>query len=164
MRPACWPPPELEVRQLDREVLVASPRLMEDLVLRSFWEKRFFGQLFGAFALLALVLASVGIAAVVSYAVSQRTHEIGVRLALGATQRQVVRLVLKEGLQLAAVGVGIGLLASWGLLRVLRSQLYGISPTNLGVTGLAVLVLSGVALLACYVPARVRRKWTRWWR
>ena len=143
-----------EVRQLDSEVLVASPRLMEDLVLRSFWEKRFFGQLFGAFALLALVLASVGIAGVVSYAVSQRTHEIGVRLALGATQRQVVRLVLKEGFQLAAVGVGIGLLASWGLLRVLRSQLYGISPTNLGVTGLAVFVLSGVALLSCYVPAR----------
>jgi len=122
--------------------------------LRSFWEKRFFGQLFGAFALLALVLASVGIAAVVSYAVSQRTHEIGVRLALGATQRQVVRLVLKEGFQLAAVGIGIGLLASWGLLRVLRSQLYGVSPTNLGVSGLAVLVLGGVALLACYVPAR----------
>jgi putative ABC transport system permease protein len=63
-------------------------------------------------------------------------------------------LVLKEGFQLAAVGVGIGLLASWGLLRVLRSQLYGISPTNLGVTGLAVLVLGGVALLSCYVPAR----------
>jgi len=96
----------------------------------------------------------VGIAAVVSYAVSQRTHEIGVRLALGATQRQVVRLVLKEGLQLAAVGVGIGLLASWGLLRVLRSQLYGISPTNLGANSLALLVLCGTALLACYLPAR----------
>ena len=63
-------------------------------------------------------------------------------------------LVLTEGVQLAAVGIGIGLLASWGLLRVLRSQLYGISPTNLGVTSLAVLVLSGVAFLACYLPAR----------
>lgn len=62
--------------------------------------------------------------------------------------------MLTEGVQLAAVGIGIGLLASWGLLRVLRSQLYGISPTNLGVTSLAVLVLSGVAFLACYLPAR----------
>jgi ABC-type antimicrobial peptide transport system permease subunit len=66
----------------------------------------------------------------------------------------VTALVLTEGVQLAAVGIGIGLLASWGLLRVLRSQLYGISPTNLGVTSLAVLVLSGVAFLACYLPAR----------
>ncbi len=119
-----------EVRQLDREVVVASPRLMKDVVLRSFWEKRFIGQLFGAFALLALVLASVGIAAVVSYAVSQRSHEIGVRLALGAPKHQVVRLLLKEGFQLALGGIVIGLLASWGLLRVLQSELYGVSATD----------------------------------
>jgi putative ABC transport system permease protein len=143
-----------EVRQLDSEVVVASPWIMTDLVSRSFWEKRFFGQLFAAFALLALVLASVGIAAVVSYAVSRRTHEIGVRLALGASKPEVIRLVLKEGFQLALGGIGIGLLASWGLLRMLESQLYGVSATDPRYYLLLALVLGLVALVACYVPAR----------
>ncbi len=143
-----------KVRELDGEVLVASPLLMQDLVSRSFWEKRFTGQLFGAFALLALVLASVGIAAMVSYAVSQRTHEIGVRLALGATKREVVRFVLKDGFRLALVGIGIGLMASWGLLRVFQSELYGVSASDPRHYLLLALSLGTVALTACYVPAR----------
>ncbi len=143
-----------EVRQLDSEVLVASPRLMKDLVFRSFWEKQFIGQLFAAFALLALVLASLGIAAVVGHAVSQRTHEIGVRLALGATKSEVIRLILKEGFKLALVGVGLGLVASWGLLRVFQSELYGISATEPSHYLLLALVLGIVALTACYLPAR----------
>jgi putative ABC transport system permease protein len=107
-----------------------------------------------AFALLALVLASVGIAAVVGYAASQRTHEIGVRLALGASKPAVIRLVLKQGFRLALCGIGIGLLASWGLLRMLESQLYGVSATDPRYYLLLALVLGLVALVACYVPAR----------
>jgi putative ABC transport system permease protein len=143
-----------EVRQLDRDVLVASPRLMTDLVFRSFWEKRFIGQLFAAFAVFALILACVGIAAVVSYAVSQRTHEIGVRLALGATKPAIVQLVAWRGLRQALVGIGLGLGASWGVLRLLQSELYGVSATDPRQYLLLALTLGMVALIACYVPAR----------
>lgn len=143
-----------EVRQLDRDVLVASPRLMTHLVARSFWEKRFIGQLFAAFAFLALVLACVGIAAVVSYAVAQRTHEIGVRRALGATESEIIGLVVRQGMRQVLVGVGLGLVASWGLLRMLQSEFYGVSATNPRQYLLLALALGMVALLACYVPAR----------
>jgi ABC-type antimicrobial peptide transport system permease subunit len=107
-----------------------------------------------AFALLALVLASVGIAAVVGYAASQRTHEIGVRLALGASKPAVIRHLLKQGCRLALCGIGIGLLASWGLLRVLQSELYGVSATNPSYYLLLALVLGIVVLTASYMPAR----------
>lgn len=142
------------VRQLDREVLVASPRRMTELISQSYWQIPLVGKLFTAFALLALVLASVGIAAVVSYAVSQRTHEIGVRLALGATRPEVIRLLLKEGFRLVLGGMGLGLLASWALLRVFRSELYGVSATDPRHYLLLASVLGLVALIACYVPAR----------
>jgi len=142
------------VRQLDREVIVASPSLMKDLIARSYWQIPLIGKLFTTFALLALVLASVGIAAVVSYAVSQRTHEIGVRLALGASKPEVIRLLLKEGFQLALGGMGMGLLASWGLLRVFKSELYGVAATDPRHYLLLALVLGIVALTACYLPAR----------
>lgn len=143
-----------EVHRLDRDVVVAWPRLMGDLIARSFWEKRFIGQLFASFALLALVLACVGIAAVVSYAVSQRTHEIGVRRALGATESEIIRLVVRQGMRKVLAGVGLGLVASWGLLRLLQSELYGVSATNPRQYLLLALPLAFVALLACYVPAR----------
>jgi putative ABC transport system permease protein len=143
-----------EVRRLDREVVVASPRHMRELISGSYWQIPLIGKLLAAFALLALVLASVGIAAVVGYAASQRTHEIGVRLALGASKPAVIRLVLKQGFRLALCGIGIGLLASWGLLRMLESQLYGVSATDPRYYLLLALVLGLVALVACYVPAR----------
>jgi putative ABC transport system permease protein len=143
-----------EVRQLNRDVLVDLPRLMQDVMARSYWQIPLLGKLLAGFAVLALVLAAVGIGAVVSYAVSQRTHEIGVRLALGATKREVVRLVLKDGFRLALVGTGIGLLATWGLVRVFESELYGVSASALPQYLLLALVLGIVALIACYVPAR----------
>ena len=143
-----------EVRQLDREVVVASPRLMQDLISRSYWQIPLIGKLLALFALLALVLASVGIAAVVSYAVSRRTHEIGVRLALGASKPEVVRLLLKEGFRLTLAGIGIGLGASWGLLRVLERELYGVSASDPRHYLLLALVLGIVAMIACYLPAR----------
>ncbi|MHC1769023.1 MAG: ABC transporter permease [Verrucomicrobiia bacterium] len=143
-----------EVRQLDREVVVASPKPMQDLISHSYWKIPLIGKLLAVFALLALVLASLGIAAVVSYAVSQRTHEMGVRLALGASNLKVVRLLVKEGFRLTLAGIGIGLLASWGLLRVLESELYGVSAADPRQYLLLALVLGIVALTACYVPAR----------
>ncbi|HOB99359.1 MAG TPA: ABC transporter permease [Verrucomicrobiota bacterium] len=143
-----------EVRRLNRDVLVESPRLMQDVMARAYWQISLLGKLLAGFAALALVLAAVGIGAVASYTVSQRTHEIGVRLALGATKREVVRLVLKDGFRLALAGTGIGLLATWGLLRAFQSELYGVSAANPGQYLLLALVLGIVVLTACYLPAR----------
>lgn len=109
--------------------------------------------LLGAFALLALVLAAIGIYGVMAYAVSERTREIGLRLAIGAAPAQLLRMVLLEGLKLALVGVALGALAGWGLLRLLAHQLstlQGFDPALLAWTALALLA---IALVACLVPA-----------
>jgi putative ABC transport system permease protein len=103
---------------------------------------------------LGLILASVGIYGVMSYSVSQRTHEIGIRMALGAGQREIIKLAVGQGLYLALAGIGIGLAASMAITRSLQSMLFGVKPTD-PATYLAVgVLLSGVALLACYLPAR----------
>jgi putative ABC transport system permease protein len=110
--------------------------------------------MFGAFATIALVLAAVGVYGVISYAVSQRTQEIGVRVALGAQRGDVLRLIVGHGLLLGGVGIGIGLGAALGVTRFLRTMLFGVSPFDpVSFVGVSVM-LAGIAVLASYIPAR----------
>ncbi len=127
---------------------------MDGLIARSLASRRFTMILLAVFAALALVLASIGIYGVISYSVARRTHEIGIRVALGAQKGDVFRLVVGRGMILALVGVGIGILGAFGLTHVLSNLLYEVKPTD-PLTFIAVsLVLTGVALLGCYIPAQ----------
>jgi hypothetical protein len=107
----------------------------------------------GAFGLLALVLATVGIYAVISYATRQRTHEIGIRIALGARNAVIFRDVLQQGLRLAVAGLSVGVIASLFLTRLLRGMLFGVQPTDLATLAAVVILVCFVALLASYIPA-----------
>jgi putative ABC transport system permease protein len=128
--------------------------LMEQLVARSLASDRFNLMLLGLFALIGLALAAVGIYGVISYSAAQRTHEIGIRLALGARKGDILKLVVGKGAVLALVGVGIGLAGALALTRVMENFLFGVSTTDpLTFARVAVLLII-VALLACYVPAR----------
>jgi putative ABC transport system permease protein len=116
--------------------------------------RRFPAVLISIFAGVALLLASIGIYGVVSYSVSQQTHYIGVRMALGAGPSDILKLVLKQGLVLALLGVGIGALAAFGLMRLLRSLLFEVSANDVGTFAIVTSGLFFVALFACYLPAR----------
>jgi putative ABC transport system permease protein len=143
-----------QIWAVDKDQTIWAGRTMEEIVAHSLAPRRFNLLLLGVFAALALVLASVGIYGVISYAVSQRTREIGVRLALGAGRRDILKLIVGQGLGLTLAGVALGLLASFALTRWLESLLFGVSNTDpLTFAGVA-LLLTLVALLACYVPAR----------
>jgi putative ABC transport system permease protein len=139
---------------VDPDQPVWKMRSMAMLVRRDFAAPQFTMALTLAFALIALLLAAVGVYGTMSYAVVQRTREVGIRMALGARREEVVRLVLRRGLGVIAVALAVGLAAALGLAPLLRRQLYGVVPLD-PVTFLAVpLVLTGVALVACYLPAR----------
>lgn len=146
MRRAVW---DVDADQPIRESLTMNQQVAESLSSR-----RFYALLLGSFAGVALILAAMGIYGVMSYSVSQRTHEIGVRMALGAERRDVLRQVITRGLLLAVVGVVLGIAASLGLTRFISSQLYGVSATDpVTFTGISLLLVA-VALAACYIPAR----------
>jgi ABC-type antimicrobial peptide transport system permease subunit len=127
---------------------------MDQRLATSAAERRFALMLFEAFAFVAVVLVAVGLYGVLSASVAERTREIGVRLALGAQRRDVLYLILRQGLTLTLAGVTIGLVASWAVTRLLTNLLYGVSATDPLVFGSVASILTAVALLACYVPAR----------
>ena len=143
-----------EIRALDRGLPLTNVFTMRQLADRSLRGERLNLMLMNLFACVALALALTGIYGVMSYATSQRTHEIGVRMALGAQERDVLRLVVGEGMTMALAGVGAGLLASLALTRFLRSLLFEVSPTDATTFAAVALLLSAAALLACLIPAR----------
>jgi predicted permease len=139
---------------MSSEQVVYNVLTMEQVVADSLAARRFTMILLGVFAGLALMLASVGIYGVISYIVGQRTHEIGIRMALGAQRGDVLKLVLGQGVVMAGVGVGIGLAASFGLTRLMKQMIFGVTATDPVTLAGVSLLLTAVALLACYVPAR----------
>jgi putative ABC transport system permease protein len=143
-----------EIRSLDPEQAVADVRPMEKSLWASTARPRFNMVLLTVLAAVAMALAVVGIYSVMAHAVSLRKHEIGVRLALGASPREVLALVVRGGMKLTLIGVCVGLLASYSLTRALSSFLYGVSPTDSATYITVAILLSSVALLASYIPAR----------
>ena len=143
-----------EIRASDPGLPIFNLRTMEDLRQEGFWQFRLFGYMFSIFGAAALLLAGVGVYGVLSFSVSQRTQEMGVRIALGAQQSDVLGLVVRQGVTLAAIGVVLGLLGAFGITRVIRSLLYNVTPTDpLSFVGVAVF-LAAIAVLASYLPAR----------
>jgi putative ABC transport system permease protein len=142
-----------EIRASDPELPVYEVYTMEQVRQQGFWEYRFFGGMFSVFGAIALFLASIGVYGVLSYSVSQRVREIGVRVALGAQRRHVLRLIIGQGLSLALTGVGFGLLGAFAVTRVISSLLYDVSPTDPVSFGAIALLLTAVAWLASFLPA-----------
>ncbi len=142
------------IAELDKNVPLYRPRSLQDYVASTVAQPRFNALLVGLFSALALLLAAAGIFGVMSYSVSQRTQEIGIRLALGAQRYDVLRLIVGQGMRLVAFGVGAGLIVTFALTRLLSGLLYGVSATDLATLLTVSSLLALVALLACWLPAR----------
>ncbi len=142
-----------QIWSMDKDQTIYAVRTMEEIVDRWLAPRRFNLLLLGVFAALALALTSVGIYGVISYAVSQRSHELGLRMALGAGRRDILKLIVGQGLRLAISGVSIGLIASLALTRWLKTLLFDVSATDPLTFGAIALLLLCVALLACLLPA-----------
>jgi putative ABC transport system permease protein len=143
-----------QVREIDANLPVMDVMSMEQRLAESVEPRRFQMLLFSAFAILALVIALVGIYGVISYAVSQRIHEIGIRMALGAQARDILRMVIWRGMRLTLIGVALGLSAALALTRVMKNLLFEVSATDPSTFALGALLIAGVALIASYIPAR----------
>jgi ABC-type antimicrobial peptide transport system permease subunit len=151
-------PPFDSIRRLvqnhNKQNVISRPQTMNEVIAGTLADRRFSMILLEAFAVVALLLASLGLYGVISYLVGQRTHELGIRLALGAQRRDVLRLVLGHGMKMALGGVALGLIAALGLTRLLSKMIYGVSATDPVTFAIITLLLTMVALLACFVPAR----------
>lgn len=148
--------PELwtAVKAVDPALPIIQPRSMEDVVGDSLVRQRFLSQLLGIFAGLALLLAAIGTYGILSYMVTERNREIGIRMALGAGASQVVRLVLRQGVAIALVGIAVGVGGALALSRLTASLLYGVSPSDPLTFGGVAAVITMVAIAACVVPMR----------
>ncbi len=143
-----------QIWAVDKEQPVVGARPLEDLVDENLASRKIQASLLGGFAGLALVLATLGIYAVLSFAVTQRTQEIGIRVALGAHRSDVLRMVLSQGLRLFLIGAVLGLVGALALSRTLEHLLYGVSASDPISITTVILLLGAFTLLACYVPAR----------
>ena len=143
-----------EIWKVDSQLPVTKVETMSEVAASSFAARRFNMSLLSLFAGLALVLAAIGIYGVMSNAVTQRTQEIGIRLALGASTIDVLKLIIRNGLTLVIIGVAIGLAGAFALTRLMATLLFGVTPTDGLTIGVVSAVLIGVALLACFIPAR----------
>ena len=141
------------IHRLDQDVPLSNIATMDENIANSMGQRRFAMMLLGLFAVMALVLASIGIYGVMSYSVTQRSHEIGIRMALGAARQAVLRMVMRQGLVLVGLGVVIGVVGAFGLTRLIASQLFGVRPTDPTTFIVVALTLVGVAALATFVPA-----------
>jgi predicted permease len=142
------------LRNMSSDQVMYEVQTMEEVIADTLAERRFSMIVLGVFAALALGLASMGIYGVISYLVGQRTREIGIRIALGAKRGDMLRMVLGEGMKMAVIGVGVGLIASLGLTRLMANMLFGVKATDPLTFAVLALILVAVALVACYLPAR----------
>jgi predicted permease len=143
-----------QVSAMDKELALYNIATIDQLVSNSLGQQRLNLSLLVTFAALALALASVGVYGVLAYAVTQRTHEFGIRMALGATRADVLRQVLLEGGRVAALGLALGLMATLMLTRLMASLLFGVNPRDPLTLGVAAAILILIVLAACYIPAR----------
>lgn len=143
-----------EIHSLDKDLPVSEISTLEEILAREVSPKKFNTGLLSVFAALALLLAAIGVYGVTSYAVTQRTHEIAIRMAIGAQRIDVMKLFMREGLKLVLGGIVIGLAGAFALTRLMASLLFGVSPTDATTFALVAIILLAVALLACYIPAR----------
>jgi putative ABC transport system permease protein len=152
-RKSLLPAVRAQVEAVDKRLAIDQFEAASDVLSAHESQRKFSSRLLGIFALIALALAAIGIYGTVSHWINERTHEIGIRMALGAQKSDVLGLVMGQGMFLALIGVAIGIAASLALTRFLSSLLYGVQPTDPLTFTAVSLVLIGVALLACYVPA-----------
>jgi predicted permease len=151
--PAPFEAMRASVQSQHKQNVISSPQTMNEVVAGSLGQQRFSMILLGGFAAVALLLASLGIYGVISYLVGQRTHELGIRIALGAQRRDVLRLVLSQGMKMSVGGVALGLVVALGLTRLMARLLYGVSATDPMTFVIITFLLMTVALVACFVPA-----------
>jgi len=143
-----------QIQTIDKDLPVGEWKTMQQVLSESNSGRRFNLVLLTVFAAVALILAIVGIYGVMSYAVTQRSHEIGIRMAIGAQSRDVFRMVVGEGMILALIGIGFGLVGAFALTRLMTTMLFAVEPTDPATFITIAVLLTGVTLVACYIPGR----------